>query len=152
MSTPIRRAVPDDAAALTEIAHAAKRHWGYPDAWMEAWTDALTLTPTYVRDHPVFVAAEADRPRGFCALSFEGDTADLDHLWVDPEWMGRGLGRELFGHALRTARTHGAARMRIDSDPHAEGFYLRMGARRAGEVRADVDGVARVLPRLEIAL
>jgi hypothetical protein len=30
----ILRANPDDAATLTEIAFAAKRHWGYPELWM----------------------------------------------------------------------------------------------------------------------
>jgi len=154
MSTTIRRARLDEAAALTAIAHAAKRHWGYPEAWIARWKDALTVTSAYVRDHLVSVAAEAqgDRPRGFYALSMEGATAVLDHLWIEPEWIGRGLGREMFGHAVRTARAEGATRLQIDSDPHAEAFYRRMGAIRVGEVRADVDEVRRVLPRMAITL
>jgi GNAT superfamily N-acetyltransferase len=150
----IRRARTDEAAALTAIAHAAKRHWGYPEAWVARWRDALTLTPAYVRDHPVFVAAEAegDRPRGFYALTVQGSDAVLEHLWMEPEWMGLGIGRALLGHAIESARAQGATRLEIDSDPHAEDFYRRMGARRIGEVRADVDEVRRVLPRLEIAL
>ena len=154
MSTAIRRARGNEAAGLTAIAHAAKRHWGYPEAWIAHWRDVLTITPPYVRDHAVFVAAEAEggRPRGFYALSMRGTTAVLDHLWIEPEWMGRGLGRELLNHAMRTARAEGAARLEIDSDPHAEAFYRRMGAIRIGEVRADVDDVRRVLPRMELAL
>lgn len=153
MSTTIRRATADEASALTGIAHAAKRHWGYPEAWIARWRDALTITPAYVRSHIVFVAVDVgDLPRGFYALAIDGAGATLDHLWIEPEWMGRGLGRALLSHALKTARTEGAARLEIDSDPYAEEFYLRMGARRVGEVRADVDDVRRVLPRMEIAL
>lgn len=152
MSTIIRRALADEAAALTEIAHAAKRHWGYPEAWIARWREALTVTPAYIRDHPVFVAAEDGIPRGFYALSVQGTDAILDHLWVTPERMGRGIGRDLFRHAVGTARASGAARLEIDSDPHAEEFYRWMGARRIGEVAADVDGVRRVLPRLELML
>jgi GNAT superfamily N-acetyltransferase len=154
VSTIIRRARADEADALTAIAHAAKRHWGYPEAWIAQWRDALTLTPAYVADHSVFVAAQADgdRPCGFYALAGQGSDAVLDHLWMEPAWMGRGIGRALLRHAMETARAQGAARLEIDSDPHAEEFYLRMGARRIGEVRADVDGVQRVLPRLEVAL
>jgi hypothetical protein len=37
----IVRAKPEDAAALTQIAHAAKRHWDYPERWIEAWRDIL---------------------------------------------------------------------------------------------------------------
>lgn len=154
VSPPIRPARPDEAAALTAIAHAAKRHWGYPEAWIARWRDALTITPAYLRDHAVFVAAgaEGDHPRGFYALSTREATAVLEHLWIGPESMGRGLGRALLSHALETARVQGAARLEIDSDPYAEAFYRRMGARRVGEVRADVDDVRRVLPRMEIAL
>lgn len=139
---------------LTEIAHAAKRHWGYPEAWIAHWRDALTITPAFIRGHAVFVAAEAegDPPRGFYALAIDGADAVLEHLWIEPGWMGRGLGRALLSHAAETARAHGAARLKIDSDPHAEAFYRRMGARRVGEVRADVDDVQRVLPRMEITL
>lgn len=152
VGTTIRRARDDEAGALTAIARAAKRHWGYPEAWVARWRDALTVTPAYVRGHPLFVAADEDRPRGFYALAMDGDKAVLDHLWIEPGWMGRGIGRELFSHAARTARGLGAARLEIDSDPHAEGFYLRMGARRVGQVPADVEGVRRMLPRLELAL
>jgi GNAT superfamily N-acetyltransferase len=91
-------------------------------------------------------------PAAFYALAMRGADAVLDHFWVQPERMGRGIGRELFGHAVGTARAGGATRLEIDSDPHAEAFYRRMGARRIGEVPADVDGVRRVLPRLEVIL
>ena len=46
----IRRATTDDAATLTAIAHAAKRHWGYPEQWIESWSDQLTLSAAYLRD------------------------------------------------------------------------------------------------------
>jgi GNAT superfamily N-acetyltransferase len=147
----VRPARADEAARLTEIAHAAKRHWGYPDAWMAAWRGALTLTPGDVARWRVRVA-EADGIAGFHAVSVDGDAAALEHLWVDPPAMGRGIGRLLFEDAVRTAAAHGARALVIDSDPHAEEFYRRMGAERIGEVPADVEGVRRVLPRLRIAL
>ncbi|HEX2210045.1 MAG TPA: GNAT family N-acetyltransferase [Longimicrobium sp.] len=150
MTPVIRRATPDDAGALTRIAHAARSHRGYPDAWIGDWRDALTLTPGYIPAHEVFAAANDDGPRGFYALSPRGETAVVDHLWIEPAWMGRGPGRALLEHAMDTARALGATRMEIDSDPHAEAFYRRMGARRIGVVPAGVEGVARVLPRMEI--
>jgi hypothetical protein len=30
----IRAAEPEEAPALTRLAHAAKAHWGYPPAWL----------------------------------------------------------------------------------------------------------------------
>jgi GNAT superfamily N-acetyltransferase len=150
--TAVRPARPGEAARLTEIAHAAKRHWGYPEAWMDAWRDALTLTPEHVARWHVRVAQAGDAIAGFHAVSVDGDAAALEHLWIDPPLIGSGLGRLLFDDAVRTAAEHGARELVIDSDPHAEGFYLRMGARRIGEVPADVDGAPRTLPRLRIPI
>lgn len=144
----IRPAAVEDAPRLTEIAHAAKRHWGYPERWIEAWRDALTVTPDAIGRWRVRVAVAGDAPAGFHAVSVEGDAAALEHLWVDPPRMGLGIGRTLFADAARTAAEQGARELVIDSDPHAEAFYLRMGARRAGEVPAPMDGIPRALPRL----
>ena len=150
---PIRRARPADAGRVTEIAHAAKRHWGYPEAWIEAWQGSLTFTPDFVAENPVYVAVGAgDVPVACYALV--GDAADvqLEHLWVGPPLIGRGLGRALFGHAARTARARGGAALIIDSDPNAVPFYERMRARRVGSRRADVLGQRRELPRLRFDL
>ncbi|HVS54254.1 MAG TPA: GNAT family N-acetyltransferase [Opitutaceae bacterium] len=145
----IRRARLKDAAALTRLALAAKRHWGYPPSWLRQWRRELTLTPDYLRAHPVFAAFAGRRLVGFSALVLRRRSAWLDHLWVRPRAMGRGVGRALFLHAERAALEAGAPRLRIEGDPHAEGFYLRMGARRAGRKSAAVDGVKRFLPLFE---
>src|SRR5688500_5782222 len=101
---PIRRARPDEAAALTAIAHAAKRHWGYPERWIALWREDLTFTPAFVAAHPVYVAAgPGGEAVGCYALGREGPRATLEHLWVRPEWMGRGVGRSLLAHAARRA-------------------------------------------------
>ncbi len=148
----LRRARPDESGRLSEIAQASKRHWGYPQAWLDEWRDGLTVAPEFVASHPVTVAVDGDRPVAFYALVGSGPSVWLEHLWVEPSWIGRGLGRALVDHAVQTARDWGAAALWIDSDPHAEAFYLRMGARRVGQTRADVGGERRDLPRLRLDL
>jgi GNAT superfamily N-acetyltransferase len=148
----IRRARPHEAALLTEIAHAAKRHWGYPERWMAEWRGALTITPDQVERDDVWLAEVDGVTAGFHCVSVDGERATLEHLWLAPEMIGRGLGAALFRHAAGVSAERGARTLVIDSDPNAEGFYLRMGAVSRGEVRADVAGTARTLPRLELAL
>lgn len=145
-------ACPEDADALSRIAVAAKRHWGYPENWIQRWRGALTLTPDYVATNPTFVAVVANERAGFYALQIRGSDALLDHLWVLPAAMGKGLGRALFAHAERIARQAGATRMSIVGDPHAEGFYLRMGAVVHGREAAPMDGEERYLPLFAKAL
>jgi GNAT superfamily N-acetyltransferase len=142
----IRRAQPADAHALTRIAHAAKRHWGYPETLIELWTADLTVSGDFVDAHPVHCAVRGSDVLGFYALSGADEVFELEHLWVDPAHMGAGLGTLLFEHAIATVRSLGGSLLRIESDPNAEGFYRRMGAHRIGEVAARPPG--RVLPLL----
>ncbi len=146
------RALPADAGELTAIAHAAKRHWGYPESWIHSWESSLTLTPEFVGAHPTHVARSGGRIVGFCSVVVRGREARLEHLWVLPPEMKKGTGRALFELAEGLARKAGAACLRIESDPNAEEFYVRMGAARYGRVPATMDGNERFLPLLEKSL
>jgi GNAT superfamily N-acetyltransferase len=144
----IRRASPGDADHLTRIAFAAKRYWGYPERWIEQWSESLTITPDVVRRNEVYAAVVEGEMVGFYALVGEGREIGLEHLWVLPEFIGTGVGRALFDHAVRRAVSMNAEVLSIESDPNAEGFYRRMGARRVGEISYPIDGQKRTLPLL----
>lgn len=142
----IRRASPGDAERLTGIAHAAKRHWGYSEDLMRLWRAELTVTPDFVADHPTYAAVEGADIVGFYALSAAADVFEVEHFWVAPGHMRRGIGAMLFRHAVDVVRSLRGTTLEIASDPNAEGFYVRMGARRVGQVDASPAG--RVLPFL----
>ena len=152
MDIEIRRAKPEEANTLSEIAHAAKRHWKYPETWIEQWREDLTISPDFVREHEMFVAVVDTQIAGCCALVMTDGRAEIEHMWIRPEYMGGGVGRALFDHARARAEESGANVLELSADPNAEGFYERMGAQRIGEVRADMDGESRVLPRMRIDL
>ena len=99
----IIRAKPEDAPVLTEIALQAKRHWGYPERWIKAWSSALTIESTFISLHPTYAALSGTRIVGFHALCRRGQHLLLEHLWVRPEMMGQGVGRSLFRHAFDLA-------------------------------------------------
>ena len=167
----IRKATSDEAEVLTQIAHDAKRYWGYPESWLERWKDDLTLTAEFISGNEVYVVeTDPDGPSesaslptgeaaragagiaGFYAIAMSGEKAELEHMWVRPERIGSGCGKELMMHALETAAFLNAAALEISADPNAEGFYKRMGAIRIGEIHSEVDGQPRTLPRLSITL
>lgn len=83
---------------------------------------------------------------GFYALTGRAPVIELEHCWVVPARIGRGVGARLVAHAAATCRAAGATMLRIASDPFAEGFYRRMGARRVGVVPSTPRG--RTLPLL----
>ncbi|HKP85438.1 MAG TPA: GNAT family N-acetyltransferase [Blastocatellia bacterium] len=152
MEIAIRKAKPDDHERLTEIAHAAKRHWGYPERWIEAWKDVLTITPEFITGCEVYAAVAGDEVAGFYALIPAQGKVSLEHMWVAPDRIGAGVGKELFDHALKVAAGLDASSIEIESDPNAEGFYKRMGARRIGEVASEIEGQPRLLPLLTVDL
>jgi len=152
MDIQIRRAKPDEGDVLTEIAHAAKRHWGYPENWIEHWKDDLTITPDFITTNEMYVAVVGEEIAGCCALVMSGSLAEVEHMWIKPEHMGNGVGRALFNQVVARARSLDARAVELSADPNAEGFYERMGATRIGEVRSEIEGQPRVLPRMSVDL
>lgn len=153
MTVSIQRATPEQAVRLTQIAHAAKSYWGYPARWIELWHNQLTITGDYVATHEVYAAVDEDGVvLGFHALGSVGGRFALEHLWVQPSSFGAGVGRQLFEHAMGRAQELGAHSVEIESDPHAEGFYQRMGAETIGEVTYEMEGQPRILPLLLYSL
>ncbi|HET6863416.1 MAG TPA: GNAT family N-acetyltransferase [Pyrinomonadaceae bacterium] len=144
----IRAATVDEAEELTAIAMAAKRHWGYPENWIKQWEADLTITSDFVSDNTVFVAEEDGEARGFYALCVNDGKAELEHMWVKPQYIVTGVGKELFLHAMDLATTLKLSELSITADPNAASFYEHMGAERVGEVGSSIEG--RKLPRLKI--
>ena len=146
----IRSASPEDASTLTTIALDAKRYWGYPEHWIKHWESDLTISPEFINDNHVYVAEENGEIQGFYALCVTGEKAELDHLWIRPSLIGKGIGKELFLDAMERAAKLNVNSVEIYSDPNAAEFYKRMGATQIGEVDSPVDGQARKLPRLKV--
>jgi GNAT superfamily N-acetyltransferase len=144
----IRRAKPEDAVALTEIAFAAKRYWGYPEVWIQAWKEVLTIQPDFIARNETYVACLDGETMGFYALVHGNDRASLEHLWVIPSAMGQGIGRALFHHAVQRTKALGIEAIEIESDPNAEKFYEQMGARRISLNVTEIEGQSRSLPVL----
>ncbi|MGI8896805.1 MAG: GNAT family N-acetyltransferase [Pyrinomonadaceae bacterium] len=145
-----RRAVGEDAAALTVIAHDAKRHWGYPEDWIQHWQEDLTISSDFISNNQVYVAERENEIIGFYALVVEDQQAELEHMWVAPKYIGTGVGKELFIHSMQIAAGDNVSEVEISADPNAEGFYERMGARRIGEESSEIDGQTRQVPRLAV--
>lgn len=152
MNFVIQPASPGYASLLTEIALSAKRHWNYPERWIELWIPALTITEEYLATHETWMALIGEKPAAWYSFNKNEEGMWLDNLWVLPESMGQGFGRELFLHALERCRSQDIKTLKIEADPNAQSFYEKMGARKVGEHRGEVEGQPRILPVMEIHL
>ncbi|MFD9689803.1 GNAT family N-acetyltransferase [Kitasatospora sp. NPDC059088] len=147
----IRSARPDEAELLTAIGLRAKAYWGYDEAFMAACREELTLDAAAVERASTLVAEEGGRVLGFAALTGAPPSGELDLLYVEPDRIGRGVGRALFEEVRDRARALGLRRFTVDADPNAEPFYLAMGAVRIGStLSGSIPG--RELPLLAVEL
>ena len=153
MNLQIRRANPEQADELTRIALAAKAYWGYPKHWMEIWAPQLTFSPKYFEENEGWVACVDEMPVGFYTLQEKDGTASIENLWVLPEFIGKGVGKTLFLHAVELSRQRGYETLQLEADPNAAGFYEKMGMHKIGEQRyPEMDGQPRILPIMEMKL
>ncbi len=126
----IRKAKAGESKSLTALCVRSKAHWGYDAAFMRKSAAALLVSEAEIAAGRVLVAIDAaGRTIGVASVVPEGETADLEVMFVDPPAIGSGAGRVLFEAAVARARGTGARRLTILADPNAAPFYERMGAR-----------------------
>ncbi|WP_438446071.1 GNAT family N-acetyltransferase [Gorillibacterium sp. sgz5001074] len=158
-SMVIRRALSSDSRILTEISYAAKRVWSYPEEYFRIWEKELTITEEYIENHWVYLADVVGRTAGYYSIGkvdadfWAGRTFVqagywLDHVFLDPDYMGRGLGTALMKHAMELCRQEGVRKLYIFSDPNARGFYEKLGAVCLGVSPSSIEG--RLIPLFEL--
>lgn len=154
LSPSILPAHPEEAEALSALAIRSKGYWGYDAGFLEACRKELTVSPARILapGHSMAVARIGTVIAGYYGLEPLGsDQWELNALFVDPPFIGRGIGSQLLAHALMAAQTDGARVIRVQSDPGAEDFYRRAGAVSMGfEPSGSIPG--RELPTLEFRL
>jgi GNAT superfamily N-acetyltransferase len=125
----IRAPEKNEGERLREIAIAAKGHWGYDPERVAQWAAAGDFSPHGLRQKEIYVAEVSGQAIAWAALIPRADVVWLDDLWVEPEWIGAGVGSWLFRHAVERARRLGGKRIEWEAEPNAVGFYERMGGR-----------------------
>ncbi len=141
----IARAKPEDSERLKQIAIASKSHWGYSEHLISQWSQTPIITPQAIDADMVYLARVGSVVIGWYRLQSRLPSMVLEDLWVLPDYIGQGVGRKLFEHALRQAKLSGAQYLELEADPNAEPFYIRMGCRKAGE---NISEWGRVVPRM----
>lgn len=82
---------------------------------------------------PMFAYDEGGRIAGYYSLHIgENDECELNNLCVLPEYRHRGIGEQLFSHAVSTAKGRGCALMNIgivEENTRLRAWYESLGAR-----------------------
>jgi len=155
----VRKATTDDARAIAEI-HVAGWRWAYkglvPDGLLdslsverreETWRSGLARA---LPGWALFVAEREGKVLGFIGCGPCGDddaaenTAEVYAIYLQPEVVGTGVGRELFARAVDHLRDFGFAHATLwvlANNARARRFYEIAGWRADGAEKAqDWDG------------
>jgi GNAT superfamily N-acetyltransferase len=133
----IRPGDPGEHQLLTDLAFRSVRYWDYPEEFFDWEPDSIVVPPSFVAGPRAYswVLEEDGRVVGFYTLRrHRGEgRIELSRMFVEPDRIGSGIGRRLWEHAVATACDMGVEVIEIDAEPHAEGFYQRMGAVTVGD-------------------
>lgn len=151
MNVSVRKANDTDYEILTDISFAAKRYWNYPEEYMDIWKNELTITPEYIHQNIVFVAEVSATIIGYFSIVeirediwagkvFVKKGFWLEHIFIKPEFIGKGIGTELIHFLKDLCHKKDISCLYIFSDPHAKGFYVKIGAKYIKECFSSIEG------------
>jgi ribosomal protein S18 acetylase RimI-like enzyme len=146
-----REATPADADALTQLALRSKRAWGYDEEFMQRVMPDMIVHPDVLFSERGIIAEDGRSVLGYAIVRVDGREAHVRDLFIEPAYFRQGIGKALFTEAVRYARKRGAKTIALQGDPHAVGFYKRMGMRQIGS-EPSIAGGGRMLPAMLLDL
>ena len=150
-SVALRLPHPDELSELTELCLRSKGYWGYDQSFLEACRAELTIRVGELNKDLVRLAESGDRIIGVVQVATTNSAAHLEKLFVDTNYLSKGVGGVLLRWAIAAARSRGFDRLVVVSDPGAVPFYKRFGAFEEGMTESEsIPG--RLLPRLILPL
>ena len=123
----IRAAVVGDMPALRDVFRRSSLSNEGDRMNLLAHPDALDLSDLAVIEGRTRAAVADDAIVGFTSWLHTGETFEIEDLFVDPEWMRRGIGRALVLDLIAIARGHGVRRVEVTANQHALAFYRKAG-------------------------
>ena len=92
------------------------------------------------RDESWVVMSAGGELAGFYRLSEENAEAEIEEFHLEPAWIGRGVGRRMFEHAVHQARALGVRWLTWTTEANTLGFYLHMGGEITGLEPSGIEG------------
>ena len=121
-----RTAEIDDLEILNLISVKSKAFWGYSKTLMEIWSNELTLDKDILSKQNVLIIETENNVIGFSSIMENRDTCEIIHLWILPEFIGKGFGKKLLDKTIETC-IKADKPIIVVADPNAEPFYQSQG-------------------------
>src|SRR3984893_7115550 len=123
----IRLGTPGDLTAATSVYRRASLSNAGDRDNLLAHPEYLILGPEGLAEGRTHVAEQDGTVVGFATWAESDGTIELEDLFVDPDYMRRGIASELVRRISDVSRARGAARLEVTANPHAMAFYRSAG-------------------------
>ncbi len=145
----IRQAKTTDSESLTKISFESKGYWNYPNEFFDTWSKELTITPEYIKNNDVHIFENEGVIIGYYSIIELKEDIEisgiklkkgywLDHMFIEPQSIRKGIGTKLFNHMLDRRNKRGITELGILADPNAKEFYEKMGCKYQGEYPSSI--------------
>ncbi len=152
MKTILKKAEPEDLNDINFLLKLSKSHWGYDESFMNDFMKQFGVTEEYLKTSTVHLFFVNEKLIGFYSFSLDDiNLPQLDNFFLHPNFIGYGFGRQLWQHCCASALDNNIHEFTLWADPHAEGFYLKMGCERI-RLQLSPLGVDRYIPVMKYAL
>ncbi|PYZ97010.1 GNAT family N-acetyltransferase [Alteribacter lacisalsi] len=145
-----RKAEKRDSRFLSSLAYKSKAYWGYSEEFLDKCKEDPTVTEEDIEENPVFVVESDGSIVAFYSFTLN-EASKLESLFIDPDYIGKGVGRVIWRDVLTNAKDIGLSEFYLDSEPYAEGFYSKMGADKVGTIQSTVFP-GRSLPLMKVTV
>tara|TARA_R110000868_G_scaffold355171_1_gene616488 strand:+ start:575 stop:1048 length:474 start_codon:yes stop_codon:yes gene_type:complete len=135
-----RQAAISDIPEIVALMRRSKSHFHknetqYVNIFIETWGPGAY----YIEDHILYMALNNHELIGIIGMREPNSNrkfAELDLLFVESKYIGKGYGRLLWNKSVSLAKERGLKSFRFVSDnlPQIKGFYEHMGANTIDEI------------------
>lgn len=132
MKITIKKSQQTDLEAINQLLRLSKAYWDYDENFMDQFMQKFGVTVQYLQNNITELLYINNRLAGFYSFIDKGNEFELDNFFLHPDFIGKGVGRKLWGACCDAAKTRGKSEFIIWSDPNAEPFYLAMGCVKIG--------------------
>lgn len=123
----IEKSKVSDIPAINAVIKASKSYWPYDPKYVEEALKLLCIDTQWLDNHLGYTIF-CDHVCGFMGVEIHEVQWHLEHLWINPSHIRRGLGRLAVNRLLQEADKAGIHKITLLPDPPAEDFYLKLGA------------------------
>ncbi|MGD0246330.1 MAG: GNAT family N-acetyltransferase [Streptosporangiaceae bacterium] len=123
----IRLGTPADLAAARGVYRRASLSNAGDRDNLLAHPEYLILGPEGLAEGRTHVAEQDSTVVGFASWADVDGVIELEDLFVDPDYMRRGIATELVSHVAAAVRARGVERLEVTANPHAMAFYHSAG-------------------------